>query len=125
MMPHPESALWKREAGFTLIEALVALMIAATALVVLMGRLGASAEIQQTLMMQQRAEDLAMNKLVELSMSSTSLDERSGVIEDGDLQFEWRSWSEKTMMDGFRRLNVSVKAPNEPAVVLFLYRGGP
>lgn len=113
------------EAGFTLIEALVALMIAATALVVLMGRLGASADIQHTLIMQHRAEDLAMNKLVELSMSAGSLDERSGVIEDGELQFDWRSWSEKTMMEGFMRLNVSVKAPNEPEVVVFLYRGQP
>ncbi len=114
---------WRDDArGFTLIEALVALMIASTALVVLMGRLGASADIQQTLMMQQRAEDLAMNKLVELTMTTDSLDERSGTIEDGELQMEWRSWSEKTMLDGFHRLNVSVKAPNEPEVVVFLYR---
>jgi len=110
------------ESGFTLIEALVALMIASTALVVLMGRLGSSANIQHSLMMHELAMDSARNKLVELTISSASLDEQQGVIETGDIQLEWRSWSEKTMLDGFMRQNVSVKAPNEPKVTVFLYR---
>jgi len=119
--------MWKKkpvnkQSGFTLIEALVALMIASTALVVLMGRLGSSANIQHTLSMHELAMDSARNKLTELTIASTSLDEQQGVIEAGDMQLEWRSWSEKTMMDGFVRLNVSVKAPNEPKVVVFLYR---
>ena len=111
-----------KETGFTLIEALVALMIASTALVVLMGRIGSSANIQHTLTMQDMAMDAARNKLTELSIASASLDEQQGVIEAGDIQLEWRSWSEKTMLDGFVRLNVSVKAPDEPKVTVFLYR---
>jgi len=110
------------ESGFTLIEALVALMIASTALVVLMGRLGSSANIQHTLSMHELAMDSARNKLTELTIASASLDEQQGVIEVGDMQLEWRSWSEKTMLDGFMRLNVSVKAPKEPKVTVFLYR---
>jgi len=110
------------ESGFTLIEALVALMIASTALVVLMGRLGSSANIQHSLMMHELAMDSARNKLAELTIASTSLDEQQGVIEAGEMQLEWRSWSEKTMLDSFMRLNVSVKAPNEPKVAVFLYR---
>ncbi len=43
-------------------------------------------------------------------------------MEVGVMQLEWKSWSEKTMLDGFRRLNVSVKAPGEPKVAVFLYR---
>ncbi len=110
------------EAGFTLIEALVALMIAATALVVLMERLGASADIQRNLRMQQLLLDAADNKLAELSLAPLTQDEQSGVIERGDLQLDWRSWVEKTALDGFVRMNVSVQAPNEPKVTLFLYR---
>jgi len=112
----------RNEAGFTLIEALVALAIAATSLVVLMDRLGSSAEIQRTLAMHQLALDAASNKLTELSLAPLSLDEQQGVIEAGGIQLDWRSWSEKTMLDGFVRLNVSVKAPDEPKVELFLYR---
>lgn len=110
------------ETGFTLIEALVALMIASTALVVLMGRLGASANIQQTLTMHDLAMDHARNKLTELSIASASFDEQQGVIEAGNIQLVWRSWSEKTLLDGFMRMNVSVKVPDEPEVVVFLYR---
>jgi len=111
-----------KETGFTLIEALVALMIASTALVVLMGRLGSSANIQHTLYMHELALDSARNKLVELTITSPALDEQHGVIQVGNMQFEWHSWVEKTMLNGFVRLNVSVKAPDEPKVAVFLYR---
>ena len=47
----------RRQAGFTLIETLVALAIAAVALIALMGRLGASADVQRTLAMQAIAVD--------------------------------------------------------------------
>ncbi|MDQ6995978.1 MAG: type II secretion system protein [Mariprofundus sp.] len=111
-----------KETGFTLIEALVALMIASTALVVLMGRLGSSANIQHSLAMQDMATDAALNKLTELTIASPSLAEQQGIIDAGDMQLEWRSWSEKTMLDGFMRFNVSVKAPDEPKVSVFVYR---
>jgi len=122
MTTHNNPHVTDREAGFTLIEALVALMIASTALVVLMGRLGSSADIRHTLTMHELEMDSARNKLTELTIASGSLDEQQGVIEMGDMQLEWRSWSEKTMLDGFMRLNVSVKAPDEPMVAVFLYR---
>ncbi len=113
----------KHQAGFTLIEALVALMIAATALVTLMTSLGTSADIQRTLSMHDLAMEQAQNKLTELSLNpSTSQDEQSGSIEIADIQLQWRSWTEQTMMPGFVRLNVSIQAPDEPEVVLFLYR---
>jgi len=112
-----------RETGFTLIEAMVALMIAATALVVLMGSLGTSADIQHTLSMHELAMEQAQNKLIELSIASPSLDEQKGSIEVAGMQLEWRSWSEKTMLEGFFRFNVSVQVPDEPEVSLFLYIG--
>jgi len=112
----------QQQSGFTLIEALVALMIAATALVVLMGTLGTSSQVQRTLSMHALAMEQAQNKLTELSITSTSLDEQQGSIEVAGLQLEWRSWSEKTMLDGFMRLNVSVTIPGEPEVSTFLYR---
>jgi len=114
-----------RQAGFTLIEALVALMIAATALVVLMGSLGTSANTQHTLSMHQLAMEQAQNKLVEFSASPTNLDEQQGTIEVADIQLEWRRWSEKTMLDGFVRINVSVQVPDEPEVTLFIYQSVP
>lgn len=113
------------QSGFTLIEALVALMIAATALVVLMGSLGSSADLQRTLSMHDLAMEQAQNKLVESSIASAGLDEQKGTIEIADMQLEWRRWSEKTMLDGFMRINVSMQVPGEPAVTLFIYQNVP
>ncbi len=121
--PKPQAEpRFELQSGFTLIEALAALMIAATALVVLMSSLGTSADIQRSLSMHALALEQAQNKLSELSLSSAQLDEQHGSIEVADMQLEWRSWSEKTMMDGFVRLNVSIQVPDEPDVTLFLYR---
>lgn len=113
------------QSGFTLIEALIALMIAATALVVLMGSLGTSSDIQRTLSMHDLAMEQARNKLIELSIYSANLDEQQGTIEIADMQLEWRSWSEKTMLDGFVRINVSMQIPGEPEVTLFVYQKAP
>jgi len=112
----------KNERGFTLIEALVALMIASTALVVLMERLGSSADIQHSLSMHALALEQAENKMVELSIASNSMDDQSGSMDVGNTQLDWRFWSEKTMLDGFRRMNVGVTAAGEPEVTVFLYR---
>lgn len=109
--------------GFTLIEALVALSIAATALVVLTGRLGASADIQRSLGLHALALDIAANQLAEQSLQpATQGDEQSGTDEAGGVNIDWRSWTEQTMLDGFVRRNVAVHAPGEPEVKLFLYQ---
>ncbi|PIP01552.1 MAG: type II secretion system protein GspI [Zetaproteobacteria bacterium CG12_big_fil_rev_8_21_14_0_65_54_13] len=113
----------KHEQGFTLIEAIVALAIAATALVVLMGRLGASADIQHTLAMHELALDVASNELARESMEpSAAGTEKSGTLETGGMTLNWRSWTEKTMLDGFVRRNIAVNVPGETEVTLFLYQ---
>jgi len=108
--------------GFTLIEALVALGIAATALVILMGRLGASADIQRSLSLHERLLDAANNKLAEQVANRESGDDRDGVIEAGELRMTWRSWTERTELDGFIRRNVAIKMADEPEVSLFIYQ---
>lgn len=112
----------RSERGFTLIEALAALAIAATALVVLMGRLGASADIQRTLSLHEIALDAASNRLAEQVVNRERAGERDGTIEKGELQMRWRSWTEKTELDGFIRRNVAVKVEDEPEVTLFVYQ---
>lgn len=112
----------KSQRGFTLIEALVALGIAATALVVLMGRLGSSADIQRSLSLHERLLDAASNKLAEQLVNRESGDDRDGVIEAGELRMVWRSWTEKTELNGFIRRNVAVKVAGEDEVSLFTYQ---
>lgn len=118
----------KRERGFTLIEALIALGIAATALVILVGRLGASADIQRRLAYHAVALDVACNELARLVVGDSAARpiqpaaEQSGVVEVDGISLNWRSWTEKTMLDGFVRQNIAVSVPGEEETTLFLYQ---
>jgi len=109
--------------GFTLIEVLVALSIASFALVALMGRLGASADVQRSLSLHAAAMQEARNLLAEDQIKpSVSGSETTGQVEAAGVQMTWRIWTEKTPLDGFIRRNVAVKAAEEPEVTLFMYR---
>ena len=109
--------------GFSLIEVLVALGIAAVTLVALVGRLGASADVQRSLASHTVMLDTAIDLLQAERLSKSSLsDETQGDIEVSGVQYHWRLWSEKTEVDTFVRRNVSIKHPDEPELTLFLYR---
>lgn len=113
----------RREArGFTLIETLVALGIVAVALVALMGRLGASADAARTLAHQRAALDVAANALARvLEQGAPPAEERHGDARMGKETVRWRVWTEKTVLDGFVRVNAAAAAPGEPEARLFLY----
>ena len=111
------------EAGFTLIEVLVAIGITAVALVAMVGRMGASADIQYGLSNHALMQDTAMNLLQQQRFSKeVKTSEESGTIEIGDNLFRWRLWVEQTELDGFVRQNVAVSHDDEPDFLLFLYR---
>lgn len=112
----------RRQAGFTLIETLVALAIAAVALTALMGRLGASADVQRTLAMQAIAVDEAMNDIARLQLQPVSEGERAGRRMMDGVPLRWRTWSEKTRLDGFLRQEVGVRVGREPEFRIFVYR---
>jgi len=112
-----------KQRGFTLIETLVALAIAATALIVLMGRLGASADLQRKLMAQVVAVDEARNLLAqEIIQPSSSGRERKGKRKLAGHQITWRLWSESTVSKQLVRQNVQVNVDHDGQFELFVYR---
>jgi len=116
----------KSEHGFTLIEVLVALGIVAVALVALVGRLGASADVQLTLASHAVLVDTAVNLLqAELEKDTISGSEEDGELEVEGVPYHWRTWSEKTELEGFIRRNAEVSCAGEPPVSMFLYRMQP
>jgi len=111
------------ESGFTLIEVLVALSIASFALVALMGRLGASADVQRTLSLHALALNEARNLLAEDRLKpNVSSSEQRGNVDASGVRMHWRAWTEKTALPGFVRRNIAVQAGNEPEITLFMYR---
>lgn len=115
-----------RQRGFTLLEVTVALAIAAVALVTLMGRVGASADIQRDLAMHALALSTAVN-LLEAQRLTPGLphSETHGEVQAEHVTLQWRGSVKNTMVDGFVRQDMQVTAPGEPPVTLFLYRAVP
>jgi len=108
--------------GFTLLEVMVALAIAATALVVLMGRVGSSADIQHDLALHAEAMSLAVNELERIGMEGKPAADVSGKIETASGMFTWKSSQLATLDAQFVRQNMLVTAPDGGTVSLFLYR---
>lgn len=111
-----------RQCGFTLLEVMVALSIAATALVVLMGRVGSSADIQHDLSMHAQAVGLAVNELERIAMQGEPATDVSGEVETGIGTFRWESSRKATLDAHFVRQDMLVSAPDGSTVSLFLYR---
>ncbi len=111
----------RAERGFTLIETLVALAIAATALIVLSSRMGSSADLQRTLLAQAMAIEEAQNLLNEQMLGKRRL-ERSGEREVSGHTLSWRIWHEKTTQGMLVRQNVEVAVDRLGLYSLFLYR---
>ncbi|MDQ6950538.1 MAG: type II secretion system minor pseudopilin GspI [Mariprofundales bacterium] len=111
------------QSGFTMLEVMVALAIAATALVTLMGREGASADIQEGVSLHALALATAVNQLEgqRLEPSLPNSDTHGEVTVNGQV-LQWRGRVEHTATAGFVIQHMAVTASKEPPVKLFLYR---
>ncbi len=108
--------------GFTLIEVIVAMAIAATALMVMVGRLGASADLQGSLRMHALMQDTAVDLLQRARLQPATSDERQGEIEVDGHKLQWRLSGTPAEAPGLIRQKVTVSATGEVPVSLLLYR---
>ncbi|MDQ7004276.1 MAG: type II secretion system protein [Ghiorsea sp.] len=111
------------ERGFTLIETLVALGIAAVALYALTGRLGVSADTQRSLVATSTMLEVATNILEAQRLKpAIDLSDQEGEVEARGMSLQWKLSAEKVAgLDKFARQNVTVSLVGEPDVSLFLY----
>lgn len=114
-----------QQRGFTLLEVLAALAITAGALVVLLGRLGAAADIQRDLALHALALEVAVNELErDRLLAVLPSEERQGEVEVEGVQLSWKKRVKPTAVKDFVRQDIAVSAAGETAVELFLYRVG-
>lgn len=117
----------EKAAGFTLIEVLVAIAIAASALLVMMGRLGASADVQHTLQVHELMLETALDVLErgKLEKQGGTFRETHGERKVGNLEISWKSSYLPTVQQKLLRQNVEVSAPGEASLTLSRYRSVP
>lgn len=112
--------------GFTLVEVMVALAIAASALVVMYSRLGFSADLLHEVEYQFLAIETGLEVLErERVRQEVSTMETHGELDVSGFHLRWKKHSERTKVAGFVRQNVTVSAEKEAPIELFLYRAVP
>jgi general secretion pathway protein I len=107
----------RRTHGFTLIEVLVALAIAAIGLAAVLSVVTNSARNAVYLRDKIVASWIAQNRITELRLGTTmpSVDKTSGDVEFADEKWKWEQVVTQTEVAGMRRIDVSVHRPDAPA----------
>jgi len=103
------------DAGFTLLEILVALLILGVALTATFRALGATTASTNSLQARQMGDWVATNRLAELRIASAFPDigQGEGVAVQGERHFRWHEEIRETPNPLFRRVDVTVYAAGE------------
>ena len=67
----------------------------------------------------QEAQNLLVQDRLQPSVANEAAD---GTLHRNGVTLHWKSWTEKTMLDGFVRRNIRVQIAGETEVTLFMYR---
>jgi general secretion pathway protein I len=110
----------RREPGFTLIEILVALAIAAVALAAGMRSIAQSTDVATLLKQRTLALWVAQNRLALAQLASPwpPLGTRDGTAVQAQTSFVWRESVGGTPNPGFRKIEITVADPAQPDYAL-------
>jgi len=111
--------------GFTLLEMLLALSIAATALVVMFARLGASADVLQSFEAHLLGIETSMELLERERLQLKSSTAQTGSIVVQGIAMTWETKVKGTAFPLIKRHEYHLSREGEADVMLFLYRVEP
>ncbi len=99
-----------RQAGFTLVEVMVALSIVALSLTAIAASMNQMIDAANTMRERTYASWIAQNKIAELRLANveTEVSTTSGEIDFGNATWEWNADISETGIEGFVRVDVSV-----------------
>ena len=102
--------LFRRSAGFTLIEVMVALVVATLALVAVMASISQMIDAGTAMRERTYASWIAQNKITELRLANTEPDvsESSGEVEFAGLDWGWTATVSETGVEFLYRVDVAV-----------------
>ena len=100
----------RRQAGFTLIEVMVALSIVALSLTAIAASMNQMIDAANTMRERTYASWIAQNKIAELRLANVEAEvsTTSGEVDFGNATWEWSADISETGIEGFVRVDVSV-----------------
>lgn len=108
-----------RAAGFTLLEVMVALGIAALSLTAVTAAMSQMVDAANSMRERTYASWIAQNKITELRLSNIvpEVSEDSGEVEYAGLEWTWRSTISETGVENLYRVDVAVSFADSEAVI--------
>ena len=109
----------RRAAGFTLLEVMVALAIAALSLTAVTAAMSQMVDAANSMRERTYASWIAQNKITELRLSNIvpEVSEDSGEVEYAGLEWTWRSTISETGVESLYRVDVAVSFADSEAVI--------
>jgi general secretion pathway protein I len=109
----------RRSAGFTLLEVMVALGIAALSLTAVTAAMSQMVDAASSMRERTYASWIAQNKIAEMRLSNVVPDvsEDSGEIEFAGLEWTWRSTVSETGVENLYRVDVAVSFVDSEAII--------
>lgn len=109
----------RRAAGFTLLEVMVALGIAALSLTAVTAAMSQMVDAANSMRERTYASWIAQNKIAELRLSNIvpEVSEDSGEVEYAGLEWTWRSTISETGVENLYRVDVAVSFADSEAVI--------
>jgi len=100
----------RRQAGFTLVEVMVALSIVALSLTAIAASMNQMIDAANTMRERTYASWIAQNKIAELRLANVEAEvsTTSGEVDFGNATWEWSADISETGIEGFVRVDVSV-----------------
>jgi len=108
-----------RQAGFTLVEVMVALSIVALSLTAIAASMNQMIDAANTMRERTYASWIAQNKIAELRLANVEAEvsTTSGEIDFGNATWEWTADISETGIEGFVRVDVSVSLAGSEYII--------
>lgn len=109
----------RRQAGFTLVEVMVALTIVALSLTAIAASMNQMIDAANTMRERTYASWIAQNKIAELRLANVEAEvsTTSGEIDFGKATWEWSADISETGIEGFVRVDVSVSLAGSEYII--------
>jgi len=112
---HPSPLRVAQQTGFTLVEVMVALAIAALGLAAVAASMSQMVDAATSMQQRTYADWIALNKIAEMRLANVvpEVSSTSGEVEYAGAEWQWRATISETGVENLFRVDVTISVPGE------------